>query len=970
MSPLKFNEQLLGLRPELKNNNLNLSLIYEDACPLYFSANESEPDTNEQLKLFKSSPLYPVFQQQYATLVQKLNQHCARYEILIKIQPNEDENPTDDSLIPAFSLFQQRLFGEADYYSIRKAMLFNTGKSSLEELVLLLDDESIMRPIKEKILLNLQKSIVVCADGTLTNIVDAKDDLTEAHEGIAFLITNTLRTLIQQSAVEHSRATYSESELSLNTLHYVNAYSNYVAETYGIAQKNDGFISALYVPTWRLQQFARRLDELITPKIVLKSLMHAVSGYLALLREHVHERFFKERTAVPLTESSTLCNAGNKLIATWNSKYDVLLPLDTNCLFQLSDDGNTVVPAPYDEAPLRKIIAQKFGALFLIGDQKKVSLKMDSGSKLVIGLGLYWKEEGIDVLEFKSAELACLERNQPDSLADLDDYNELIETFPEHAHALIRRDAGAANYNPQQLLQKGHLALLLALIDAHPLAQSQIAQLQSRRFAKLMNTYVSPTQQLHLLEKLTEHQLLSPKVLRLGWPGILATPSKKQQTFVETLLKQKCLTRELCARIETREQEFLGVNIIWLLAAHECFVLIDGLRQQKLLTTKSLAAAPKKGVHAGKNVAWLLAYHEQDALLEQLFAQGLLTSELLAATPSTNEAGASVLWLLAQRQCFTLIKKLIDKKLITTKMLAAAPANLGDRSFFWFLINYRQEQLLEKLCSQGLFTPQFLATVLPENSVAAGGNNVWLLAIHRQFNLLKQLLDKRLLTLPMLAAAPEQGDNAGINTFWLLAKMNQIELIEELCRQNLLSNELLAAVPNDKAGTNAVYELALQQCFSLIETLLNKGLLSKEIIAAAPQAGPNKDKNLLVVLIEQNQFTLVEKLVAHKLLTPEALRPPRYDVLSMLASKQHDSLIHDMKSQGLVDSQEACPPFATISRGESSDKYSTLASTHFTLFSSTSRMVNASATARLKTRVEKETSSALSVLHDKMLNGI
>ncbi len=954
-----FNEHLLRSYSELKNNNLNLSSIYEDE-PLYFTANESESDTNEQLISFETSPRYGQFKQQYATLVQKLNHWCERHEILVKTQ--EDLPPEDGLPKPAFSVFLERLFDERNYYSIRKAILFNDGKRSLEKLLLLLNDESILRPIKEKILLNLQQSIMVCADGTLTNIVDARDDLKEANKGIAFLIRNTLRTLIQQHAIEYARATYSEKELATNTMHYGNAYSNYVAKMYGIALKKDDFVSALHVPAWRLQQFERLLDELITPKVVLRSLMYSVTEYIALMREQFHACFFKEHHAIPLKESGTLCNEGHKLIATWNKKYDTLFPLDANSLFQLCDDGTAVIASPYDEAPLRKKMAQKFNALFLTKSSKRVSLKINSNSYLIIEQGLYWKEEGLEVLEFKPEELACLERNQPDSLTDLSNDNELIEIFPEHSQSLIH--TAAVQYNPLLLLEGRYLALLMALISYHPLSESQKNLIQSPQFAQQMIAHLSRRQQVQLLEQLGEHNLLSPKVLLRGWPSILATDSKRQLAFIKILLAQKRLTRKLCAQIETKEQELLGRNIIWSLIAHEHFSLIEQLMQQKLLSPEILAAAPKNGIHAGKNIFWLLVYYARSALFEQLLAQlfeqilaqNLLTRELLAAKakPTSNEAGVSAIWLLAERQCFKLIEKFIAKKLITTEMLAAAPEKegLADRSFFWFLIYYNQDRLLEKLFIQGLFTPAFLATTLAENSVAAGANNVWLLIIHQKFHLLKQLVTKQLLTTPMLAAAPYQGDNAGVTTFWLLAKMNNIELIEELCQQNLLTTELLAAVPKDEEGTNAVYELSLHRNFRLLETLLNIGLLNQKIVAAAPKTGPDKNKNLIAVLIENEQFSLVEKLVEHKLVTPEALQTFSNNIIRILASKQQISLVQKMGEQGLIEAAVTSSELLTVDRDEAAEEFIAIANNRCGLFFPTEKVTKVSKTKRENNRNE------------------
>ncbi|MGL5742044.1 MAG: hypothetical protein ACRCXC_05600, partial [Legionella sp.] len=98
---------------------------------------------------------------------------------------------------------------------------------------------------QEKILLNLQKGLAVCVDGIVTNITDTRDDLKAAKEGDHYLRTNTLHVLIQQFATETLRKLHLNTKhYRDNEIHYGVAYTNYVAEEYGISRNNDKAVAS------------------------------------------------------------------------------------------------------------------------------------------------------------------------------------------------------------------------------------------------------------------------------------------------------------------------------------------------------------------------------------------------------------------------------------------------------------------------------------------------------------------------------------------------------------------------------------------------------------------------------------------------------------------------------------------------------------------------------------------------------
>lgn len=880
------------------DESLDFSSIYAGKTPIYFIADECSPDTSQQLAIFQSSNAFPEFEKQYKQLLGKLNKWCANHKMLVQF-----DTPVFKSGVqvttkekPAFTIYQERLFGTLDYYSIRKAILFSEGKRSLEELLLLLSDESIMPAIKEKILLNLQQSLIVCADGTLTNIVDAKDDLKEAHAGLAFLKTNLLRTMIQQSAESYVHNIYTEKELETKDIHYVNAYCNYVANAYGIPEKQDGFIPSLNIPQWRLQRFASELDDFITPRTVLITLMNIVMDYISLGRETLHQLFFHAQKAIPWKKNSPVLKAVEQLTEKWNRRLSMLIPINSSVFVELDSEATAFVPVKEDIGNLPKVLAMKFGELFLETTNNQQFVKINKQSTLVMSNGLYWVEEGTTERALNAKDLMSIKEWQIEPKAYQQTFNTLLETLPEYIGVffrtqLVKREQCA----PRALLNGGHYTTLISMLKYGKLAKDQKTSLSSQAFTKELKKHLSHSQIFTLIEHLLNVDLVNKRTLPLLWPTILTERSGKQIVLIENLIKRKLITSSLL-KITDEDPENLGVNMVWLLADYNRFSSITTLIKRQLLTREILAAAHQHGIHAGKNIVWLLAFHKQYLLIEMLLKQNLLTRELLSAKAGdeSNDAAIDPIWLLAEGMAFHLINQFIEQKLITTKMLLTAPKtgpNI-DRSLFWFLISNELDHLCLLLIQQNLFTPTFLDTKLPTGSDAEGVNNVWLLAMYQKFNLLMDLLERNQLTSAMLAAAPVSGENAGVNTVWIAAKSNEVAFIEALLARKLLTTELLAAVPNDEAGTNAVYELCLHKNFALVEILLNKGLLTQEIIFATPKATEHAECSVIMELIKQDQFILLARWLQQDLLTSEMMKPHAPGAIALLTSKQQNLMLN------------------------------------------------------------------------------
>ena len=187
-----FYEGVIMPNPEFNTYFLHL---FVDSCPeegneegLYFSPSP-ESDSQSQLTQFETSAQYDAFQRQYKALLDGINQWSIEHQVQVTLS-------SKDKPIPALTLFGTRLFGSENYYRTRKVLLFHEGKKSLERFYRLLQDKRIHLDNRKDSVSNLQNNMSVCADGVLTNILDAADDLL-ALTGIYHHIATVKRKLIQ-----------------------------------------------------------------------------------------------------------------------------------------------------------------------------------------------------------------------------------------------------------------------------------------------------------------------------------------------------------------------------------------------------------------------------------------------------------------------------------------------------------------------------------------------------------------------------------------------------------------------------------------------------------------------------------------------------------------------------------------------------------------------------------------------------
>ncbi len=354
---------------------------------IYFIS-KSEKDTMEQLQEFELSPEFPLFQRQYNDLLNNLKIWCSNHHVLIKFRI---DSSGDVDLIPSFDLLKSRLWlsGANDFYSIGKISLFNEGKESLERLYALLMNDTIPFDSKKNVVLNLQKSIAVCADGTLTNIISAKNDLI-ASMGLDYQISNIKRVLIQEYALDYIKEV--GAIWKGNEIHYVNGYYNHVAQNYGVPLQTDRVIPSLKLSSYNLNKFSQYLNERLTPSRVLSMLLDYANESLNQAHKSLEESHFSESdTSI---YSQKIIDSANREVEELNKKYEPLISYDLYAFLQLSEDNSEIKLAPCEDISYYNGVTKKFRELYL-SDQTdpRVTFEIDEKTRLVVDCGLYWIED-------------------------------------------------------------------------------------------------------------------------------------------------------------------------------------------------------------------------------------------------------------------------------------------------------------------------------------------------------------------------------------------------------------------------------------------------------------------------------------------------------------------------------------------------------------------------------------------------
>ncbi|CEG56003.1 hypothetical protein [Legionella fallonii] len=911
-----FNKHFFDL--SLHQDPNNFPTIYNEA-PVYFVA-VSEQDTNTQLVEFRQSSAFPLFKTQFELLLTKIDEWCFNHNIQ-EIFPQRNN-------LSAISIFKENLFAENRHFDIGEAVLFNQGKKALEELFLLIENNQISVDGKKNVLSNLQKGIVVCVGGVLTNVVDAKDDL-KAHTGINEILYKIKVTFIQQIAITEIRQRYGNT--AGNEIHYVNAYYNSVAKDYRLKQKEDNFIhyALKNINSIDLEEFKKTLNERFTPKIVFNNLIDKLKEdwntlYNALLKD------LDNNPRIQSSESEKL----SRLFfyqEQWNQKYAALFELSIYDLGNAQDDGDFIL---HDLMILNSTLIPKVIKYFserYLNQARKRLLPINDNAYISYCDELLWCENqgNPELVTLEIMQQIDKESLSPEAMINYCYVMEqLLVEYPNAKEQLLHLLNPLSDEFSRIILE--HMLLtLIFFIEKNDLARG------------LKERFYSDTNRLH--------QLIS------AYPDVILNylfELKNAHHF-----QDPAFINDVLDEMYDNEDAGEATTLLWYLVHYGMWSSVDLLIQNQSITIKQLTIAPVNGVYQGVNTLRLLADMQQWHLIKKLLSLKLITSEQLDSISQQGKyKKMPVLWLFACCNQWEIIKELIQQNLITSMQLSFL---IEGMNLLWIFANYSQWEIIQTLINKNLVSAEHLLSK-PQEGPNQGKNILWFLAANQKWQLFDDFLNHFVITAEQLSSLAEQGEDKGINIPWLLVRYGQWRLFKKLLEQRLITSEQLLPVPQQREfqGKNVLWLLVLQfkwefitellkqkritsehlhftlqegknkglpitwclaahpRQWSIFEELVRQKLITSEQLSFAPQEGPNKGANALWLLAYRCRWEIIAELVQQKLITSQHLSSMLHEgdkqginVLCFLAYHRQWRTIEKLLHQKLITSEQlSCLP--------------------------------------------------------------
>ncbi|MFJ1268235.1 hypothetical protein ACD661_06675 [Legionella lytica] len=788
-------------------NQQQLLAIYNGQAPVYFEASDA-PDTHAQLTAFRANISFQLFQSQYEYLLAHIKKWCRDNNVpLIRLRSDEPQG------ISALRLFYTRLFGPEDFFSIRAALLFGEGKKSLEELCILLQDERIPLDSKKNVLANFQEGIVVCGDGSLTNIIDVTDDL-KAATGLDQAIATTKRKLLQQEILHFIQLKRFKIKPG-NEIHLVNALYDLVADSYGVPKRNDN----IKIPGTEKYSadLTKYLDAHLTAQSAIRFLTEQM--LLALRNMNIQQTLFKGQESVEW--SAGFINEAEKLIKSFNDSYSPLITLDLHSIMQSDEDGLTLTSKALNETALQVEAVKQFYQLFCKGGVVYPVIKFEDrpGTLVCYSESFIWTEEGSEIKNGTPQQFFTLflrntmpftpvnvQKNPSVKRQGIGLLNELWLHYPNYKNELVHclQDVGI---DVGYLLSGTNVELIEEII------RNQLQPQEKFSFEVSLNVIRS-------LYKARKFDILQ----QLGKCGIInayTLAENNEYELLDYLLQNDVLTQ---ARFHQEAPYVHGSlrrnETISILAARQQFDLIGKLSDKGLISESMLL----NWSSAFRNSTLRMLYAQrQVTLIGQLFRNGSLTT-LQLAIDNQWEILNSLLAENAIRPEDLNHKRDAGNYYLQNTILILAINNQKD-----FLLSLLKHQLLK-----------------PEQFVAKAGSGFYkghsalaILLLKEEHELIKSLLEQKAISVLKIA------------------EQKEFSTLEKLIDRQLITAEDLNEEVKTARTTKSVLKFIVRyQKYNLLQKLAAQGVLTEAHLSMQLEPG----KRLEQLLNENQQQDLVQQL--------------------------------------------------------------------------------------------------------------
>lgn len=786
-------------------NQQQLSAFYNEAAPIYFEATD-DPDTNAQLQAFKASPSYEPFQQQYQYLLTCISEWCVANNVPLKEVWSDDNEP---KRLSAFQLLDTRMFGPVDFFSTRATILFSEGKQSLEELYILLNDERIPFDSKKNVLMNFQQGMVVCGDGSLTNIVDAKDDL-KAAIGLDATIAAAKKKLIQQEILHFIQLKHFHIRPG-NEIHLVNAFYDVVAESYGMSKRNDN----VKIPGAEKysDQLVAHLNAQLTPQIVIRLLTEQI--HLDVLT--IQANLFKGRESVDW--SASFINEAEKLINSFNDRYSPLITIDIHSIIQSDEDALVLAPKPINETALQVTVIKQFHTLFCKQNMLSNVITLADGPRSLNYIESFiWIEEGSEITsctpqQFFASYLQAktpFKREQPSWRPNIAPQglmllNQLWTYYPTYKNELLQC-LYEPNVDVAYLLSGSNVELIEAILHNQLQPQNKFSFVVDMNVVRLLNR----TERFDLLKQLSQCGIIDTYTLVLN----------KEYALLDSLLQHEVLSPAHFERHYHITSSLKIYETIYLLASRNQFDLIGKLSDKGLISQEMLRYTSN---NITTSVLTTLYVQKKMDLIKQLFRNGSLTT-LQLATDNKWEILSSLL-----------AENAINLEHLSYR--AESGTHFQQNTIFILVINNQKDLLLSLLNRQLLIPEQFVAKA--GSGVYKGRTALDLLLQKGEFDLIKSLLEQKVINILTIAEHKE---------FSTLDKLIDLQVLS----RDDLSEEVRTA----KTTKSTLKFIVRHQRYDLLQKLADQGVLIEAHLSL--QLAPGK--NLAQLLHENQQQGLLQQL--------------------------------------------------------------------------------------------------------------
>lgn len=215
-----------------------------------------------------------------------------------KLKTFLEEHPSSRSQqsIKALDIFKSRVEGGmAGHYSTQISRLYGEGKASLDTLCTAVADHTIPLSRRMEIIENLASGLLVCSDGTTTNLIMAAQDL-NLTQGLHTHAKRVWEDMLDQALRDFSQSKHKGLEhYEVSEIHFVNGYRNFLADQFGVTERSDSFVDVRTVSA-HVQEAAAFVQARVNPVELVRQLAEECLS-------EVKERF-RPHLGRPLTEET------------------------------------------------------------------------------------------------------------------------------------------------------------------------------------------------------------------------------------------------------------------------------------------------------------------------------------------------------------------------------------------------------------------------------------------------------------------------------------------------------------------------------------------------------------------------------------------------------------------------------------------------------------------------------------------